>query len=141
MFRGLGLAVLCFRRARRERVALERQRVIEVAAKLDRLRRRHEADKESARRTYMESKRYLVVVVVLPLFQFICDLHVSTADRDILALLPAMDRPVGPVVFVQDESSGKPYRSGKEVRPVLEIEQDGTGPGPVYHNCTGRGGT
>lgn len=41
----------------REKGAAEQRRRIEVAAKLGRLRKRHEADKESARRTYMDSKR------------------------------------------------------------------------------------
>lgn len=41
----------------REKTAAEQRRQIETAAKLERLRKRHEADKESARRTYMDSKR------------------------------------------------------------------------------------
>lgn len=43
--------------ASREMVEIELRRRKEAAANLERLRKRHEADKESARRTYMESKR------------------------------------------------------------------------------------
>eukprot|EP00752_Nemacystus_decipiens_P016245 g14525.t1 len=46
-------------REQRERAQREEQQQREAAAKLQRLRKRHEADKESARRTYMESKRYM----------------------------------------------------------------------------------
>lgn len=42
---------------RREKVLREEQQRREAQDKLARLRKRHEADKESARRTYMESKR------------------------------------------------------------------------------------
>lgn len=43
--------------ASREIVEIELRRRSEARANLERLRKRHEADKESARRTYMESKR------------------------------------------------------------------------------------
>lgn len=45
-------------REEREKTAAEQRRQIETAAKLERLRKRHEADKESARRTYMDSKSF-----------------------------------------------------------------------------------
>lgn len=42
----------------REKTQHEEQQRKENAANLERLRKRHESDKESARRTYMESKRW-----------------------------------------------------------------------------------
>ncbi|CAM9225419.1 unnamed protein product, partial [Sphacelaria rigidula] len=41
-------------REEKQKAAREQQQRLEAAAKLDRLRKRHEADKESARRTYMD---------------------------------------------------------------------------------------
>lgn len=53
--------------AYRESLAREEQTRREALEKLERLRKRHEADKESARRTYMESKRWVVVLLLLHL--------------------------------------------------------------------------